>query len=350
MGTLLKLLTILFIFLTACNKVSVVRSLHVHNKADDGSSASVVKASDRPSDSSGSVPGYLTLGCTISSSDDGVDSSCVLANRSDKVDLPALATSWTWHYELERNEVEQPTVTVLELPQDNPFHVRYRFSGLNRDLLLKLATQSKYYISMQAKGASGIEVIGETSTKKTAFVPLTAPRYRYVRIVFPSLKQPWSSASHLDIEGLELKWDGQWRQGTFSNFTGTLGPYEVTVSASSYDSRFNGFPYYAFRKGPNGDIWETIGNTYSNNGTFDALGDPQWLKLDFKSNSVAIQGIKIDGGDSRDAMGSEGSPDSFYLEGSQDNTNWTVIEGSRHENVDTTVMTAFEWAPPRSPQ
>lgn len=326
----------------ACKKVGIV-SFFNGKKSSDEANTSSLKQGDRPSDSSGSVPGYFNLGCKISFSDDGfgVETACALADQNGKVSLPTISNSWSWQYAFGEDASQKSFIAVTELPQENPYHVLYRFSGLNREALLNMAFQAKYSLKLQLKGDTKSQSIQETIDKKMAMS--AAPRFRFVRISFPSLKQPWPDTREMDIEGLELKWEDQWRQGSFTDYTGRIGPYEVTVSASSFSVDRNSFPYYAFKRSQAGDIWETAFDTYEDLGDFNAVGAPQWLKIDFKDHPVAIQAIKIDGGDSVDTPGSEGAPDAFYLEGSQDDVTWTLIEGSRFDNVDTTNPSIFEW-------
>lgn len=345
MRRLIFILPIIFAFFVSCKKVGLT-SFFQEEKSSSASSAESVKASDRPSDSSGGVPGYLTLGCTLSFATDGlgVESACVLADQTGKVSLPAYASTWNWQYELEDKESPETSVTISELPQDRPFHVVYRFAGATRERLLSQAQKTKFSLKMQPKDRSEMIVVQETLSKKLEIS--SAPRFRYIKITFPSLKAPWPDTQELDIERLELKWENVWRQGVFTDFSGRLGPYEAIVSASSYAIDRNSFPFYAFQRAPAGNIWETAFRTYDTAGQHDAIGAPQWLKIDFKGYPIALQGIKIDGGDSQDTAGSEGSPDSFYIEGSSDDVTWTLIEGSRFENVDTTNLASFEWGKP----
>ncbi len=345
MFRLFFILPIIFAFFVSCKKAGLAPFVHQENSST-ASSAESVKASDRPSDSSGGVPGYLTLGCTLSFPADGlgVDSACVLADQAGKASLPTYASVWSWKYELEDQGSPAPTVIISELTQDQPFHVVYRFTGQSREKLLSQAQKAKFSLKMQPKDGSDVVVIQESIAKKLNMS--LATRFRYIKITFPSLKAPWPDTQELDIERLELKWENVWRQGVFSDFSGRIGPYEAIVSASSYAVDRNSFPFYAFQRAPAGNIWETAFRTYDTGGQHDAIGAPQWLKIDFKDYPIALQGIKIDGGDSRDTAGSEGSPDSFYIEGSADDVSWTLIEGSRFENVDTTNLASFEWGKP----
>jgi len=333
---------ILFSFFASCKKMG----LQGHNQGDQSKSASSadsLKASDRPSDSSGGVPGYLTFGCKTSFTEDGmaVENACVVKNKTDKINLSGLASSWTWQYSLPAGTTPETVVLVTELPQDNAYHVIYRYSGRNREVLLSQALQSQFMLSFQREDQQPFGTLKESLDRVIDIFP--APRYRLIRISFPSLKQPWLDTQELDIERLELKWENQWRVGVFSDFSGRIGPYEATVSASSYATDRNSLPFYAFQRGPQGNIWETSFRTYETTGQYNAIGSPQWLKIDFKNYPIALEGLRIDGGDSKDTAGSEGSPDSFYVEGSQDDVTWTLIEGSRMENVDTTNLATFEW-------
>lgn len=313
------------------------------DKAKSSASADALKASDRPSDSSGGVPGYLTFGCRTGFTDDGMDvtSSCVAQDRQVKADLPALAHSWNFRFALPGDAHPGILVTITELSQESPQHVVYRFSGKPREELLNIAMRTRFMVDLRLKDQAGMVTLGETRDRLTDIA--AAPRYRYIRISFPSLKQPWMDTQELDIEQLELKWENQWRVGIFSDYSGRLGPYEALVSASSYASDRSSFPYFAFQRGPQGNIWETAFRTYETTGQYNAIGTPQWLKIDFKDYPIALQGIRMDGGDSKDTNGSEGSPDAFYIEGSQDDLSWTLIQGSRYENVDTTRLSTFEW-------
>lgn len=342
------LLSIILAFSGSCKRTEVSPAIHTQKGSDEAAIGSI-KNTDRPSDSSGGVPGYLTLGCTVSLSDDGfaVDSSCVLADQAGKASLKDLASRWTWHYQLGPNVSQQPVVVTSELPQENPFHVHFRFTGLGRETLLDLARQAKYALSLQLTGRTQTVEIGETLAKKTAFS--STPRYRFVRINFLSIRSPSQGANEMSIENLELKWEGRWRQGSFANYTGMLGPYETTISASSFSQERSGYPYNVFKRTEPGRVWDTALNAFERFGDYNAIGGPQWLMFDFKENPVAIQGIKIDGGDSRFSSGDEGSPDFFYLEGSQNGTDWVLIEGSRFDNVNTTILTPFEWDKTTSP-
>lgn len=333
--------SIVLIFSIACKKLGIESFNNQQKTGQTASSPDSIKASDRPSESTGSLPGYLTLGCTLAFAADGfaVESACLIADQNGKVSLEGLAKSWTWQYVLSVSPT--PTITVTELPQDNPNHVIYRFSGLERETLLTIAKQTKFTISMQLK--DGLEPILMSETKEKIVNISSVARYRFVRITFLSLKLPWTQSQEMDIEGMELKWENQWRRGVFTDYTGTLGPYEVAISGSSFAVNNSSFPYNAFKRSAAGKIWETAERTYEITGAYNAVGPPQWLKIDFKDHPVAIQGIKIDGGDSAVSAGSEGAPDVFYLEGSADDITWTLIEGSRQDNVDTTVMTPFEW-------
>jgi hypothetical protein len=313
------------------------------DKTRSSASADALKASDRPSDSSGGVPGYLTFGCRLGFTDEGMDvySSCVAQDSQGKANLQALAGSWNFRFVLPEYAPAGILVTITELPQENPQHVVYRFSGKPREELLNIAMRTSFMLDLRLKDQESTVTLGETRERLTDIS--AAPRYRYIRISFPSLKQPWMDTQELDIEQLELKWENQWRVGVFSDYSGRLGPYEAIVSASSYATDRSSFPYFAFQRGPQGNIWETAFRTYETTGQYNAIGTPQWLKIDFKDYPIALQGIRLDGGDSKDTNGSEGSPDAFYIEGSQDNLSWTLIKGSLYENVDTTRLSTFEW-------
>lgn len=337
---LLKILISSALFLSCKNGVNNYMST---DKANSSPSADSLKASDRPSDSSGGVPGYLTFGCKMSFTDNGMDvqSSCVAADKQGKVHLPGLATSWNFRFVLPDDAASGTLVAITELAQGDPQHVVYRFSGRPREELLNIVRRSRFMLDLRLKDQANVVTLEETKDRLTEISP--APRYRYIRISFPSLKQPWMDTQELDIERLELKWENQWRVGVFSDYSGRLGPYEALVSASSYATDRSSFPYFAFQRGPQGNIWETAFRTYETTGLYNAIGTPQWLKIDLKNYPIALQGIRMDGGDSKDTLGSEGSPDSFYIEGSQDDVTWTLIDGSRYENVDTTRLATFEW-------
>jgi hypothetical protein len=331
------ILLILFPLFASCKKMGL------HGQSQSTTPSDSLKASDRPSDSSGGVPGYLTLGCKTSFSEDGiaVESACVAKDKTEKAKLSGLANSWTWQYTLPTDATPETVVSVIELSQDNPYHVIFRYSGRGREVLLQQALRYQFGLIFQLKNSKSIDMLNESIDRVIDISP--APRYRFIRISFPSLKQPWLDTQELDIERLEFKWEKQWRIGVFSDFSGRMGPYEAIVSASSYAVDRNSLPFFAFQRGPQGNIWESALHTYETTGQYNAIGSPQWLKVDFKNYPIALEGIRIDGGDSRDTAGSEGSPDSFYIEGSQDDISWTLIEGSRMENVDTTSLTTFEW-------
>lgn len=337
---LLKILIYSAFFLSCKNGLNDFMS---SDKAQSSASADSLKASDRPSDSSGGVPGYLTFGCRLGFTDEGMDvqSSCVAEDRQVKANLPALASSWHFRFVLPGDAHPGVRVSITELPQENAQHVVYRFSGLGREELLKIVMRTKFLLDLRLQDQASTVTLGETRDRLTDIS--SAPRYRYIRISFPSLKQPWMDTQELDIEQLELKWENQWRVGVFSDYAGRIGPYEALVSASSYATDRNSFPFFAFQRGPAGNIWETAFRTYETTGLYNAIGTPQWLKIDFKDYPIALQGVRMDGGDSKDTNGSEGSPDAFYIEGSQDDVSWTLIKGSRYENVDTTRLSTFEW-------
>lgn len=343
MCRLLLFLMISLTFLGSCKKAGL-GGFFQSGKSGGSTSASAdsLKSNDRPSDSSGGVPGYLTLSCRITFASDGlaVDSSCVATDKQGKVNLASQTIAWSWQYTLPDDAKSQTVVTVTELAQESPYHVIYKFTGKTREELLNVVLRSRFMLSIERKGQEH-SIIAETSDRLIDISPM--PRYRFIRISFPSLKQPWLDTQELDIERLELKWENQWHLGVFSDYLGRIGPYDAIVSGSSYATDRNSLPYFAFQRGPAGNIWETAFRTYEATGQYNAIGSPQWLKIDFKNYPIALQGIRIDGGDSRDTLGSEGSPDSFYIEGSQDDLTWTLIEGSRQENIDTTNLATFEW-------
>lgn len=126
-----------------------------------------------------------------------------------------------------------------------------------------------------------------------------------------------------------------------SNSAGRIGNYAATVSASSEDSA----SYAAWKAfdGTTAEWWSSTGTFTNNSGDYDEIST-NWLKIDFGSGAyVAIDGFKLDS--ETNGFDSGCGVDEVYLEGSNDNSSWTLIEGSEYVGSMTSEVTqTWSWS------
>jgi microcystin-dependent protein len=168
-------------------------------------------------------------------------------------------------------------------------------------------------------------------TKTHTFMGVSPP-YRYIRLRVGSV----SALDDVGVEALEFRWNDTWQANAMTNYSvGTIGPYSPTISASS---EYAGYYAHSPFKAVTSARWHTVAGSFSSTAPNDALME-NWLKVDFGvGNTVSLQGYRIHGYDTNGNY----RPDDYWLEGSNDDTNWYVLEGSRHTESTVPKITFTE--------
>ena len=179
--------------------------------------------------------------------------------------------------------------------------------------------------------------VGDIPTT-TAFVP----GYRYYRLVMNAVGG--NSQGMVALDELQFKVSGAWLTNHMTgNASGAIGGYVPTISASAeYSASYAAYKAFDGVIGTSSSYWNSPAGCSLTTAPF-TCNPAQWIGVDFKTN-VQISGIKLTGNSVAGNSNGQYNPTDFVLQGSSDNSAWTVIIGSARTGVNNLTSTStHEW-------
>lgn len=168
--------------------------------------------------------------------------------------------------------------------------------------------------------------------------------YQRYRLYIESVANNCQSQGTAQIQALNFFINKKWQVNDFTSNTnvGHIGLFPATIAVNSmYNSSYDAF--YAFQD--DNLAWSSSFKTYDGNSPHNFLSnknpDGIYFDIDFGGTRVAIEGLEMLGGEP--PFYPECVPDSYYMMGSNDGTNWVAIPGSaRQESTLTRVRYYFQ--------
>lgn len=151
-----------------------------------------------------------------------------------------------------------------------------------------------------------------------------------------------SNYSYAIINEVQFKVGGNWLINSMtSGSTGSIGSYSPLISSGTFSDPFRAFD-------GNSGLQTGYVYTYSANGTSydENVAGAYFLKVDFGSgNYLDVTGVRLKSGFRGSSLSDSttyGSVDRFYVQGSNDDSNWVTLSPNPISSVTTDTM-AFTW-------
>lgn len=309
----------------ACHSSQLKRG--TSSGADD-STSQLTRASTRPSEDNGGLPGYPLI-CKIQeqSSTESEVKCRLTAENGEQVDINNEFASWQFAME---SDLQISELTGVEQPWQTGWKLQFLSIQEFR------ASVERSYIRFQGRSKRTGEM-----WEKSWLLPSVAEAnwqtfFQKYRLVIHSIEHSEFPDPSACVTFFQISTNRQWLEGRVSQSGNvSLGNFPVQVHASSYSE-------YAHEAFINQGFWESDFYTFDPTPPFNAHVEPSWLEIDFGSNPIAIDGIRLLG-TPRFYDPGECAPDVISLLGSVDGLSWQDIQGIRWLNVNTVNLYEKIW-------
>ena len=296
---------------------------------------------ERPSEDNGGLPGYPLACQSNQAAEEQLEIDCNLMSKSGDSPLDLSREFATWDFSLvykiqdislditKRGRAREGFQVSWLLQAEQPIsmaalrdHIQVNFRAIRADAV-----------------ATRVEANWDLASSEVEELPPESPRlaaYRFYRIMIYSIEFSEFATPNACIQYLQLYFNDAWQPASIDD----QGIVSISGQTISFNASSNlDFVHDAFFVP---SFWESVPGSYQNVAPFDATPEPSWFSFGFNAAPVALQGIRILGGDPNFVSG-ECAPDQVGIQGSNDQQTWQSLGQTIYPIQSNFSMTEIFW-------